>query len=157
MRTRSAGRNLFSRNTVLSFIGVVSFLILSLLGTHLHGADPVAQISLTQTSPVEVSGAATTPALERPTPSTSEAAAPAAAAPHIDVGSKLHVFQGVVNLEIITACMLALIMTLVLVTFSLRHSRIAMRAGTVAVPLPASWLLLEPKRSLFLLHSISRT
>lgn len=156
MRTRSAGRNLFSRNTVLSFFGVLSFLVLGLLGTHLHGADPVPQISQSQPSLVGVSGVVSTPELAN-LASESVAMAAAAAVPHVDVGPAQHAFQGIASLDIITACMLALIMALVLVAFSLRRSGLAVRADGAAAPLPATRISPTPSRPLFLLHSISRT
>lgn len=156
MRTRNAGRNLFSRNTVLSFLGVVSFLILGLLGTHLHGADPVPQNSQSQPPLVGLSGVVTTPDAVS-LASESGATSAAAAVAHMDVGPAQHAFQGIANLEIITACMLAFLMTLALVVFRLRRSGTAVSCAAAVPPVPTTWDTPTPSRPLFLLHSISRT
>lgn len=179
MRTGSRRSGIGTPQLLLAFFGVAWFVALGLLGMHLHSAVPVAHLqpvvaagaidaSAAQTAPLgAVDPVASQASLGSPGPAAPGSFVTADASPAATDGLQLvgpagagaDPAQGSVHLEAVTACMLALLITFVLMAVRAQRGRVTRGRSIphrVASP-PRARTVLEGARPLYLFLSISRT
>ncbi|MCW2288666.1 hypothetical protein [Leucobacter luti] len=161
MPARAWGTWRGSGQTLLALGAVVTFLILGLVGMHLHTDTPAPHLVQGAMNSASVSGS---DASSTRTSGTDGVAAPAAGLPaladpaaHAMASDPDLARQGSISLELVTACMLALLITLVCAVRLLRLRRNLPRARQE----PEIWRFVSAiptrRRPLYLLFSISRT
>lgn len=147
MRVRSQGNKRFSRRLLLCSVGFVSFIVLGLLGMHLDGADAIKHQLVNSTTSASM--------IEAATVQTASETVDLVISSSQDAPKQT--LDGFAHLDFATACILAFLVTLTLVGYSLRRTHeFSLSAGR--------WLQLwrpsvgvKLRRPSLIMLSISRT
>lgn len=112
MRVRSQGHKRISRRLLLCLVGFVSFIILGLLGMHLDGADSIKHQVVNSTTSASMAEATT---VQTAPEALDTAKSSSRDAPKQTLGGFAHI-------DLATACVLALLVTLAFVGHLLRRT-----------------------------------